>query len=29
MTDDEISAKYTPEELTALGDKSPYYRYER
>lgn len=29
MSDEEIRAKYTPEELTAMGDKSPYYRYER
>ncbi|WWC64311.1 uncharacterized protein I303_106921 [Kwoniella dejecticola CBS 10117] len=28
MTEEEISAKWTPEQLRALGDKSPYYRYE-
>lgn len=29
MSDEDIKSKYTPEELTAMGDKSPYYRYER
>jgi hypothetical protein len=29
MSDDQIRAKYTPEELEAMGDRSPYYRYER
>lgn len=29
MLDEDINAKFTPEELTALGDLSPYYRYER
>lgn len=29
MTDEEIRAKYTPEQLVEMGDRSPYYRYER
>jgi hypothetical protein len=29
MSEEEIKAKYTPEELEAMGDRSPFYRYER
>lgn len=29
MSEEEIRAKYTPEELVDLGDRSPLYRYER
>ncbi|EEU43615.1 uncharacterized protein NECHADRAFT_94941 [Fusarium vanettenii 77-13-4] len=27
MTEEEVFAKYTPEELDAMGDRSPLYRY--
>ncbi|KAL6353849.1 hypothetical protein LRP88_12844 [Fusarium phalaenopsidis] len=27
MTEEEVFAKYTPEELDAMGDRSPFYRY--
>jgi hypothetical protein len=27
LTEEEIRAKYTDDELTELGDRSPYYRY--
>lgn len=27
MTEEEVVAKYTPEELDAMGDRSPLYRY--
>jgi hypothetical protein len=29
MTEEEIDAKYSPEELQAMGDLAPYYKYER
>jgi MFS family permease len=29
ITEEEIYAKYTPEELQEMGDRSPLYRYER
>lgn len=29
MTEEEIRAKYGVDELTEMGDRSPYYRYER
>jgi hypothetical protein len=29
MTEEEINAKYTPEDLQIMGDLSPYYKYER
>jgi hypothetical protein len=29
MSEEEIREKYTPEQLTEMGDLSPYYRYER
>ena len=29
MTDEDIRAKYSQEELNELGDLSPYYKYER
>jgi hypothetical protein len=29
MTEEEIHGEYTSEQLTLMGDLSPYYRYER
>jgi hypothetical protein len=29
MTEEEIRSKFTPEQLTLMGDLSPFYRYER
>jgi hypothetical protein len=29
MAEEEIRSKFTPEQLTLMGDLSPFYRYER
>lgn len=29
MTEDEIRSKYTEEELAAMGDRSPLFRYAK
>lgn len=28
MSEDEVRARYTPDELAEMGDKSPLFRYE-